>query len=295
MSENLSVEAVKVEGRDIKTVGAVGLIVTWTPSGEANEQSIKNAFDGAGLGTFAPKPRALKEALKTALVEEYSKKNTRVAPVSTGYEVLHETPVEGEFRVDTSHVLSAWIEKAPERGGVEQIRCDDAEAAPGLVEKVENARKRVEGAAVGEALALVAQNALNGVRIRDGGGAYWIPQSSVATWFTLADALDTVRGGVTTRPFTVSGDDRTVKSLVESAVAKVEADVANLYEKIGSGTLGAKALVTQAEGAVKLAEQIAVWESTLGESLASLRAKVEDAQVAASQAAQIVLAAKEAA
>jgi hypothetical protein len=285
MAQALNGETVVVEGRSLGTVEGCGIIVTWSPAGEADMQGVNDAFAKVGFGKLAPAQRTLKDALRAALVAQYSKKNRRVAPTPRGYEVVDEVATADGLSNEHQHVVSAWIEK--NSSGGEVVRCDDTGLSAELVEAVEAARKKVEGAAVAEALATVAQQQLAGTRIRDGGGAYWLPQSSVATWFTLTDALEQVRGGVTTRPFTVSGDERTLQSVIATALAKVDAVVNETYVKIESGKVGPKGLTNQAEQVSLVAEQITVWESALGGSLEALRQKMYDAQMAATRAASL--------
>lgn len=292
MAQALNGEAVVVEGRALGTVEGCGIIVTWSPAGEADLQGVGDAFAKVGLGKLAPAQRTLKDALRAALVAQYSKKNRRVAPTPRGYEVVDEVAAADGLSNEHVHVVSAWVEK--NASGGEVVRCDDQHLAAELVEATAAARKRVEGAAVSEALATVAQQNLAGTRIRDGGGAYWLPQSSVATWFALTDALEAVRGGVTTRPFTVTGDERTLQSVISTALAKVDAIVNETYEKIEAGKTGPKGLTNQAEAVANVAEQITVWESALGGSLEALRQKMYDAQMAATRAASLAQQAKDA-
>jgi hypothetical protein len=293
--KDLTVETVHIEGRATSGLNAVGLIVSWTSSGEAVEADVKLAFDKGGFGRFAPKQRPLKDAMKAALVSEFSRKNRPVRPTKKGYEVVEETPAdETGLTNQHGHILSAWIESNKATGGTEQVRCDIAEYEPRLQQATAEARLRVEGAAVGEALTVVAKTALHGVAIRDGGGAYWIPQASVAQWLTLADALNSVSGGVSTREFTMMGDARTAAGLVASATAKVEEAVAGMYAAIAKGDKKAKGLLTIAEDAMALAEQVETWKAALGVGLEDLLKKAEDAQGAAAQAAQIALMAQEA-
>jgi hypothetical protein len=288
MSQELNGQVVEVEGRKIEQVDSVGIIVTWTGSGEADLVAVSDAFAKVGMGELAPKARSLREALKAALVAQYSKKNRRVAPTPRGYEVVEEVANEDGLTNSHRHVMSAWVEKHAASGG-EVIRCDDAALFADLSEAVEACKKRVEGAVVAESLVDVAQKKLHGMKLRDGGGVYWLPKSNVGTWFTLTDALESIRGGITTRPFTVSGDDRTIKSVVESGISKVEAAVNEVYEKIAAGQVGPRALKTAAETVAALAEQVTTWEETLGASLEALRTKVFDAQIAATRAASALL------
>lgn len=276
-----------------ESLKALGLVVTFGAGGaEAQQQAVENEFASVGFGSDAPKPRTLRDSLHSGLVETFSKKNRPVRPTPRGYEVVQEHPTADGVNLTREHVVAAWIERDKSNGS-EVVRVDVPEQHEVVKAAADAAQKRVDGTAIGKALAAVVVKRLGGFSIRDGGGAYWVPPASVETWLKLSTGL-AATGAVRFRKFTVTGDAGTVDSLVDSATDKVESILAKLTADLDAGTAKtSRGLTTQAEAAAALVDEIAAWESTLGRALDVIRAKAEEVQVRAAQAALASLAAGE--
>ena len=280
----LTVPVTPVEGETVDNIKALGLIVTWSAGhAEAQHQASEDSFAAVGLGDLAPKPRTLRDSLHCGLVETFSRKNRPVRPTPRGYEVVEESAINGGINLTREHVVAAWIER-DKSSGAETIRVDVPEQFDAVKAATDAAARRIDGTAIGKALTDVASKVLKGVLIREAGGAFWLPPSSVATWNVLTEKL-AATGAVKFRKFTVTGDSDTVDSLVDSAKSKVEAMLNSLVGDLDKGTLGPRALSARAEEASRLAEEITAWESVLGRALDAFREKVEEVQVRAAQAA----------
>lgn len=277
-------------GECTESLKALGLVVTFGAGGsEAQQQAVENEFAAVGFGNDAPKPRTLRDSLHSGLVETFSKKNRPVRPTPRGYEVVQENPTADGINLTREHVVAAWVER-DKSNGTEVVRVDAPEHFGVVKVATDAAQKRVDGTAIGKALAAVAVKRLGGFSIRDGGGAYWVPPASVETWLKLSTGL-AATGAVRFRKFTVTGDAGTVDSLVDSATDKVESILAKLTADLDGGALGPRALTTKSEEANALVEEISAWESTLGRALDVIRTKAEEVQVRAAQAALASLAA----
>jgi len=285
MSDNiLNVPVTPVEGETVDTIKAMGLIVTWSAGGsEAQHQAAEDAYAAVGLGEYAPKPRTSRDSLHAGLVDIYSRKNRPVRPTPRGYEIVEETPTADGLHLTREHVVSAWIER-DRASGAEVIRVDVPARFDEVKAAADSAARRVDGTAIGQSLTAVCARALKGALIREAGGAFWIPPSSVATWNVLTEKL-AATGAVKFRKFTVTGDAETVDSIVDSARSKVEGLLAQLTSDLDKGTLGPRALTARAEEASRLADEIGSWESVLGRALDTIREKAEEVQVRAAQAA----------
>ena len=267
-NENNNVLTVPVFGAApvAESLKALGLVVTFGAGGaEAQQQAVENEFASVGFGHDAPKPRTLRDSLHSGLVETFSKKNRPVRPTPRGYEVVQEHPTADGVNLTREHVVAAWIERDKSNGS-EVVRVDVPDQYEEVKAAADAAQKRVDGTAIGKALAAVVVKRLGGFSIRDGGGAYWVPPASVETWLKLSTGL-AATGAVRFRKFTVTGDAGTAKP--------------------------SRGLTTQAEAAAALVDEIAAWESTLGRALDVIRAKAEEVQVRAAQAALASLAAGE--
>lgn len=291
-NETLTVPVVENEGAS--EIPALGILVTWKAGGEAEQQGVENEFAGIGFGGDAPKPRTKRDALHAGLVQEFSRKNRPVRPTPRGYEVVQETATESGINLTRDHVVAAWVERDKASGG-EVIRVDVPEQYETVRAAADAAQKRVDGTAIGKALATVAGERLNGFSIREGGGVYWIPPAAAATWEKLAAGLAKT-GAVRFRKFTVTGDADTVDSLVDSVEAKVESVLGEIVADLDGGKVKtARGLTARSEEAAALVESLTAWESVLGRALDSFRTKVEEVQVRAAQAALAAMTAADAA
>lgn len=271
----------------------MGIIVTWSPNGEARLDDIKAAFASIGLGELAPKPRDFRKALMAALTNKFSRKNRRVAPAGKGYEVLIEHPVENAVRVETEHLLSAWIETEGEDQfvvtDIEAFELDGAHhSAQDLAEWVGEAKRKVDGTAIGEALGSIGAS-LGGIPIRDAGGGYWIPSGSIGRWTALVAALNNAGRPVRMCVWDTAGTPRSIESTLSAVESLVERKCEQIMNEVGKGTLGVRALDTKTTEVEGLVEQLDGLKAVLGagvDALAQKALKVQGAVVKAGMAAQ---------
>jgi len=271
----------------------MGIIVTWSPNGEARIEDMRAACGAIGFANLAPKPRDFKKALMAALTSRFSKKNRRVAPAGDGYEVLVEHPIPGQRRVQQEHVFSAWIEVEGEEQfvvcDVEGFNLDGATyTAEDVAVWVGEAKQKVDGTAIGEALSSIGA-ALGGIPIRDAGGGYWIPAGSIGRWSALTEALEEAGRPVRMSVWDTASTARSIKSTIESIEAMVDKKCDGIMDEVTSGKLGVRALDTKTDEAIELVNQLAEYEATLGHGLEALRTKilsVQNATVKAGMAAQ---------
>lgn len=274
----------------------MGIIVTWSPNGEASLDDIKAAFATIGLSHLAPKSRDFKKALMAALTHKFSKKNRRVAPAGKGYEVLIENPVADAVRVETEHLLSAWIGVEGEdqyvATDVESFELDGyAYTADNLAQWVMEAKQRVDGTAIGEALSAIGAS-LGGIPIRDAGGGYWIPSGSIGRWTSLVEALNAAGRPVRMCVWDTASTPRSIESTISSIAALVDKKCETIMGAVETGGLGVRALDTKTDEAIALVEQLSIYERTLGQGMDALKQKVLSVQSATVRAGMAAQAAK---
>lgn len=274
----------------------LGIIVTWSPDGEAQLADITEAFGSIGMADFAPKPRDFKKALVAALTQKFSRKNRRVAPAGKGYEVLIEHPVEDAVRVDTEHLLSAWIETE----GEEQFVVTDTEGfeldgvsytADDLAGWVSVAKRRVDGTAIGEALGSIGV-ALGGIPIRDAGGGYWIPGGSIGRWMALREALNNIGRPVRMCVWDTAATERSIESTLLSVQSLVERKCESIMAEVQKGTMGVRALDTKTSEVEALVAQIESLKGSLGNGVEALKQNALAVQTVVVRAGAAAQAAK---
>lgn len=295
MANELSVAIQNVEGVR-GHLDTMGIIVTWSPNGEARLDHLRDACASIGFEALAPKPRDFKKALMAALTHKFSRKNRRVAPAGKGYEVLIEHPVEGAVRVETEHLLSAWIEVE----GEEQFVVTDtssfvldgvAHTADDLAEWVAEAKRRVDGTAIGESLSAIGA-ALGGIPIRDAGGGYWLPSGSIGRWTALCEALNEAGRPVRMCVWDAAGTPRSIESTLSAVESMVERKCEQIMGEVARGTMGVRALDTKTAEVEALVAQLDGLRGALGRGVEALSAKATAVQTAVVRAGMAAQAAK---
>ena len=261
-----------------QSIRAIGLIVTWTPNGDAELGKIVEAFEVAGFGDFTPTARTKKDALRWALVARHSRVNNRVAPTGNGYELITETPVVSTTTVEYNHVMSAWINED------DTVGCDDPARLAEVQSWVAESERRIDGGVMSQKLSAVVRK-LNGVSIRANGGAYWLPEKSAAPWLALVEAFKKAGSPMRLQSYSITGDPETVDALVGNVEDQIKAQVANIEEMISDPTQGAKALGARYDEIEKLSVQLGAYKSSLGRNFEALSKYVDDVELRAGQAA----------
>ena len=269
----------------VKHLEATGIIVAASPNGEASHEALQTAFDSIGMRHLAPDQRTLKEALRVALVQNFSKKNRRVAPCGEGYEVVEERKIQGTLRNDHLHLLSAYVEKDVLYVDTNQFSIDGVvHTDEDLRLWVSEARRQVDGTEIGKSISAVC-SALHGVSIRDAGGAYWLPNSTAERFMELVAALNKAGRPVRIAVMDTANTPRSIESTITRIENMVEGTCADIVAAIQSGECGEKALDGKSDLAAKLAAQLEQYESVLSVGLDTLKEKVMKVKSAAVTAA----------
>ena len=267
-----------------KTTKIAGAVTYWTLAEWTDVNNIGSAFTILGLNKFSPQPPTPLVACKRALVEVFGDRNTLVRPLGDDkYAVVREKRVEGddldydvEFKVQATKNDQPLVDPAGHPG-----------ALP-FQEAYTQFRSKVPSGAVGSALAQLARH-LGGVRLRESGGVFWLPEDSLETWRKLANACASasVQGSTLVYVLRTAIDDSAVKAVHDAITKDIQDSAKEIREKSRDQT-NVKALERRKDEANALNQRIAAFEAILGHSLDTLR---DQAKQAEREAAMAVMAA----
>jgi hypothetical protein len=246
-----------------------GAIVWWRLSGGVLIDDLEEAWADAGLNLdLLPSTPTGITALRRA-IQEYQGEHRLVRKLGdrSGYAIVSEI-AEGrelDYNVDTRVVLGqsglefSWASQDFEAYIEASYAAHLSELSPSDVGSW--LVKRLE--------------ACDGVKLRDTGGIYFVPHTTIAGWRIIAGAVQDASSHVV---FEVPAlrNETAVEAILDaiSQEAKTEAD--RLAEDMLQDKLGARALNNRAELCSQMREKLRRYEGLLGRSLETFSERFED-------------------
>ena len=264
-----------------------GAVIFFTLSDDSSYGLLEAGFTQIGMSRFIPEKNTAKAALKSSMVKTFGSRRTKIDPLEgkPGYAV---TRVKGDMEnnvrtLDYDVEFTAEIPTNshwfpfhdPSTGQV--IEPDGADEC----------RKRfweelqlVPSHKVSRALVNIIEGHLGGVRLRETGGIYWIPQDSMDAWDLLSVVVESA-GSNSIYKMVTAIDNDSVRALCDALTRSVESEVASMNNDIMSGDLGKRALDSRREKADELRTKVKSYEKILGMTLDGLSAQCEETDAAA--------------
>lgn len=134
-------------------------------------------------------------------------------------------------------------------------------------------RGRLDGYDVGMWLSTKVVPHLMGLTLRDRGGIYYIPPTTLPAYRQVSDVLGRLGGG-TVFELPAMECDKAVTAILD-AVQQEAAEAAERMERELEGALGSTALKNRVGRCDRVLEKVAAYETMLGTSLDGIRARME--------------------
>lgn len=226
-----------------KTIKATGVLAIYDVSKATFDQAaLKQRFTESGLGKYAPHPRTPLACLSLAMSALYvSRQNgtdegVTLTPCGEGYVAETKKPDPVTHRVETAHLIAAWIEKDEQGNAV--MRCDDITQWESIRTRMAEAEKNIDGGSVSKALVnALCSPLMGGTVLRPSGGIYWLPAGSDAKWLTLADQIEksALTGAARCWSITTVGDEQSVRAVADAFIREMEAECASAEKALLDG------------------------------------------------------------
>lgn len=127
---------------------------------------------------------------------------------------------------------------------------------------------------------------LHALTLRDTGGFYFIPAHNVATWERMVSAIrEATQHDIGLIP--AMRTEEAVRSILSSLEHEAETEAQSMFEEIGEGALGKRALETRANRCDSLRLKVAEYEKLLGVSMQSLNDRLNDLQASLAAATMV--------
>jgi len=262
-----------------------GAVTYWSLAEWTNVDRAMEGLKALGLEDFAPAPPSPLVAMRRALQDVFRDRKFLVRSLKGGdrYAVVREEHV-GRDDLEYHAELKAQVIKEADGGSTVHVTPPDHPASAAVLDTYAVHRRRVPSHSVGQSLANIARH-LNGVRLRESGGVFWLPQEPLDRWAAASDAMEasSETGNTIVYRLQTVIDDRAVAAVSDAITKDVEDCVTEIRAKVSEQERKG-ALERRAKEAADLEHRIATYEKILGMTLDTLRAKQQEAEREASMA-----------
>jgi hypothetical protein len=273
------------------TVNIAGALVVPRMTDDMDSQRLTDAF--ASIGLKGPEARTPLAAIKAALLD--------LSGRAAGQTAVRLKDAEGYIVTQTEASLAEGVSAT---GTVSAYRYEDKGSPTGKRVKFdgpEEMREKFNGAlraaggqvdrgdvvrSVVNALAL-----MGATRVTENGGIYWVPDSALTRWATLAKGLEAASATRTARCHTIRtvGDADAIRAIAEAFTAQVDSEIAEVERDLAKDDVTDRVREARVERVGAIQNRIAMYEKELGTSLESLRERAAKATNREAQAAVLAL------
>lgn len=266
-----------------ESVATAGAIIWWRLNGTVDHEELCAAWADAGLPEkLTPSSPSAARALTRAM-NELQDRTHIVRPLPKGGLALVQETADTEAN-DLGHAVLLTAE-LDANGDVKMLFKGEDPAGGMALPDPSNIRKRLFSAFgkhrlalsttdISEWLAVVVHKHLDAVSLRDKGGIYFVPATSMEEWAKIVKVLREVSGHfIAEIPAMKSAE--AVAAILDAIEREAETEVARMMEELGDGALKKRAL----EGRVRLCQsldaKVTSYEGLLGTHLDKLRERIE--------------------
>lgn len=213
-----------------------GALTGWTLK-DLPQGAVQEIFRQHGAGKMIPQGRTLADCLRAALDTMFPGKTHVVKPhmdpAANGFEVMlvargdvaNQYPFVCSVKPQGEEALTIWDQD------FENYSHDLGEQ---LLSEYQREQTIFTGAQVGTALVKAALTVFAGVRTRDKGGLYWIPEHRLTAWSAMSDSLCSLNIDNRVDIFTLQPDERTMQAVRQHIAGWVADEVALINEQLNS-------------------------------------------------------------
>jgi len=253
---------------------SAGLITWWRLSGSVSLETLANRWQGDQK--LLPNPVSDSVALHRAM-RHYEARDVFLdkMPRMTGYAVVHVRHSKpGPLGVPQDPVyetrLKVWIDKQ------EQLQCTDLSELKPLYARYQECAQRLEAVELSTWLIKMADH-YKSVRLRDGGGIYFVPETHVDAWRHVAQLIEHASQS-TIYEVPAVRSEKAVEAILAAVVSEATSQVESISKMLGDSDespLGRRALISRQKACSDILSKVAHYESLLGTRLTDLRGMIK--------------------
>lgn len=271
-----------------------GALVFWTLGEWTSRDAIEAGWGllppppgGGTWAEWAPPPRTHEACLKDAMALVWPKHLIRPLAKRDGFAVLEEQRLH-----DDVYTITRAVAKVDDLGRVELVRGQDLGQDAALRAEFRRQSGLLKPSQVTSGLVAVLSR-LAVAFIRPTGGLYWLPERSLSAWEGLAGVVEKASVGGRSVIYTIRHrfDADSIRAVRDALLKEVEDEVEGIIREVDSGDLGEVALGNRAAKAEALQAKVRQYEMILGERLDDARGLAEKAEMSATAAKILAVAA----
>lgn len=272
-----------------KEVKLNGAIVYFKLGEDSDHNLVEWGFNKLNLGGYIPNKNTSNAALRSALTKTYGSRRTKIdaldgnrgfAVAQVSGDVLNDVQTldyEVKFCVQvptTSHMIPF---QNPKTGEI-----FDPPLAQDCKNRFWEEMDKVPSRNLSSSLVNIIHGPLNGICLKDTGGIYWIPETSVPVWQALSLILEQASSRNVLYKISSSIDEDSVKAICDALTSAVESELSQINDEIIGGKLKQKrAYESRRNRSVELNDKVKSYRKILGVALEDLSEQCEDSDMAA--------------
>jgi hypothetical protein len=261
-------------GKERET-GISGAVIFWTcGAGGSDWEKVFDGWDKLGYGKQAPERTSLGEAVKAALQGFYGGPRVLIRPLGGrgGWAVVREEDAGGTLVHTTGEIVQVTGCNVRFAGASQS----DVDAlGPRISSEIDN----VSAGRMTSALVDVLRQ-LGGFALRESGGIYWLPESSLDDWAKLSAVFEAAGSSNVGYVVKTSKDLQTLRAVADAVRAEIAAAVQEIDKGIADADWGKRAVAHRTANIENLQRKLTQTETALGTSLGDVKAGLDKAETA---------------
>jgi hypothetical protein len=262
------------------TIELAGSVVFWNVAAETNQTKLAQLLDAIDQDNCIPHARTAFAAAKQACLKHYRGEGYRVEKLKDGNGITVERITRGEL--ENTYTQIAYVIVDDDLNTIEKVRVIDTQASDqaavesALIESFQTELRLCSANAVGMALAKAIE-AHDGYRLRPTGGVYFLPTFKEESFQKVAEIFEQCATGGQTmvHRLSVAKGDATIRAVHSTIRERISERIAEMRDELAAG-LKKNGRKNRAEEVQALIEQTTRYEALLDESLAEVRADLEN-------------------
>ena len=264
-----------------------GAMVLWSITGTADGETVNNRLKALGLPPAATIDE--QEALRLSMQED-ARGRLMVRPLAqgVGYALVQESDDGTEMQYDEVYraivVDGALVGQPGEKVVSPKLGpAGGSLTLPDVYRTLNQRHGKWYGQVNADKLGACLTNAvrfLGGVAVRHRGGVYWLADEALGALSQVAQVVEAEAPGSSVFRVKTVADEQTVRLVSSSLSHEVETEAARIQDELQSGDLGERAIETRRARLDVLQQKVEDYESLLGETMDSLKDRLEEVGMA---------------
>lgn len=275
-----------------KQINAQGGVVYWS-AGPTQRDTLEAGLEAIGLRHYMPRPRTRLSGLINA-AKHYAKESADLCR-NDGLDYIvqnHKRPklngieICNVDRKMVNNIYDSMYNLNVDADG--KVSCKESQHVEDEIQvSYDNFMHLLTGEGVGAMLVKLLGHC-QGVRLRESGGIYWIPNQTLPVWKKVTEAVEQAGHTNTCYLLRTVLDGNCIRAVMDAIASEVADAVNRMMVELESHSLQEKALENRLERCKALDSRISFYGAVLGKGLDELKDQVKKVQLCVTEASLAV-------